>query len=99
MEKVNYNPRMLAELIAQRFFAREPLVLVDVGCSGGIWDIFRKYEDQLVAHGFDPQRSEIQRLTERETLAGVKYHAAYVGLPSEHPFVQRRREHERAGSG
>ena len=40
-------------------FSSEPFVLIDVGCSGGISDYWRAFGKDLVAFGFDPQKSEL----------------------------------------
>lgn len=90
MDSVNYDPPMLREVVAGDALAADPLVVVDVGCGQGIDDAWRLFGDHLRAHGFDPQLAEIDRLRAAETAAGVHYHAAFVGLPAEHPLLRRR---------
>ncbi len=66
----------------------EPLVLIDVGCSGGIatpWDVFG---DKIKAYGFDPAVAEIERLAKVETRPEVHYRAAFVAAPADHPVAQ-----------
>jgi hypothetical protein len=64
--------------------------LLDIGCSGGIDAGWRRFGDRLRAVGFDPNLSECERLRAQETLPGVTYVPAFVGLPANHPFLRRR---------
>ena len=81
---------MFAVLRAAGVFHGDPFVLLDIGCSGGIHPAFREFGNDLIAHGIDPVREERERLQRAETLAGVKYHATFVGLPPIHEFMQRK---------
>ena len=45
----------------------------------------------LVAHGYDVDVAACEEAQAREPFAGVRYHAALVGLPETDPFVQRRK--------
>lgn len=67
-----------------------PFTVVDVGCSGGIGPIWRLFDKQLRAFGFDPDLDECKRLSAAEPLAGVHYIPAFVGLPANHPVALRR---------
>jgi hypothetical protein len=82
---------MLPLLRGAGAFHDDPFVLIDVGCGGGIDPAWREFGDNLVAHGFDPVRSECRRLQARETLPGVKYYPRLVGLPPDHELVRRRK--------
>jgi hypothetical protein len=64
--------------------------LVDIGCSGGIDSIWRLFGPRLRAFGFDPRVEECARLNAAETLPGVRYVPAFVGVPADHPAVTRR---------
>jgi len=68
-----------------------PFTLVDIGCSGGIHPVWRQFGRRLRGVAIDPNRAEIERLREAETHPGVRYLAAYAGLPPEHPFSQKKR--------
>lgn len=67
-----------------------PFTLVDIGCSGGIHPVWRQFGRRLRAVAIDPNLAEIERLRKAETHAGVRYVAAYAGLPAEHPFLQKK---------
>ena len=84
MEGIGTARRMLPLLRGAGAFHDDPFVLIDVGCGGGIDLAWREFGDNLVAHGFDPVRSECRRLQARESLPGVKYHSRLVGLPPDH---------------
>ena len=89
MEGLRYDSqacRYIADCLMEDNFT-----LIDVGCSGGIDLIWRLFGSRLTAFGFDPNISECTRLNEAETLPGVKYVCAFVGLPDNDPIVQRRR--------
>lgn len=90
MEGSRDNLATVPLMTARRLFQHEPFVFVDVGCSGGIPPVWRQFGEDLVAFGFDPQRSECRRLQERETNPRIEYIASFVGLPPNHPFVRRR---------
>ena len=68
----------------------EKFTLIDVGCSGGIDAIWRVFGRNLRAFGFDPNIAECERLSATETLPGIKYVPAFVGLPVDDPIVQAR---------
>ncbi len=63
--------------------------LVDIGCSGGINAAWREFGECLRAFGFDPNLEEINRLAEAESLSGVEYVPAFVGLPADDPGAAR----------
>lgn len=88
--------RVLPLIAEKGSLQKDPFVLLDVGCSGGLDSVWRKFGLDLVAYGFDPQLSECQRLQAQETNPRVRYVAAYVGLSDDHPLVvQRRKEDQR----
>lgn len=66
--------------------------LVDLGCAGGIDQVWRQFGHRLRAIGIDPNVDEIKRLREAETLPGVRYVAGYAGLPEDHPFRRAKGE-------
>lgn len=68
----------------------EPFTIIDVGCSGGIDDVWRGFGDRLRAFGFDPNIEECKRLAAQESNPGVKYIPAFVGLDPKHPFAQKK---------
>lgn len=83
----------LLDLLRSRgVFARSPFTLVDAGCRGGIGSMWRRFAPHLVAHGFDPLVDECERLSQAEPLETVHYHARYVGLPADDPFILRRQQ-------
>jgi FkbM family methyltransferase len=79
--------RMVAERLTSNYFT-----LVDIGCSGGIDHAWRVFGNRLKAFAFDPNLSEVERLTQRETLPGVQYTAAFIGLASDDPGSSRLRD-------
>lgn len=90
MDYTSVFTKMTRALVAKKAFASEPFTLLDVGCSGGISPFWRVFSPSLVALGIDPVVSECARLNAKETTSTVRYRPAFVGLPDEHPFVQRR---------
>ena len=77
-------------LVGRNVFESHPLLLLDVGCSGGISPIWRVFEPSLSALGIDPVVKECQKLNAKEANSKVRYRPAFVGLPDQHPFVQKR---------
>ena len=64
--------------------------LVDIGCSGGIDPVWRRFGPRLRAIAIDPNLSEIERLATTETHPNVRYVAGFAGLPPEHPFARQK---------
>jgi len=60
--------------------------LIDIGCAGGIDEVWHQFGGRLRAIGVDPNVDEIKRLRDAEKLKGVQYLAAFAGLPADHPF-------------
>lgn len=76
-------------LVKKNIFHDDPLTLIDIGCSGGIANYWRVFGHYLAAYGIDPMIEEIKRLQAAETNPNVHYWAGYIGLPSDHPFIQK----------
>jgi FkbM family methyltransferase len=69
--------------------------LIDIGCSGGIDQIWRTFGNRLRAIGFDPNLQEIARLNAGETpQAGVEYVAAFVGPRRDDPAMAQMRSRD-----
>jgi FkbM family methyltransferase len=79
-----------ARLVAQTL-KTEHFTLLDIGCSSGIDAVWRAFGERLRALAFDPNINEIARLAESETLPGVEYVAAFIGVPSDDPGAGRMR--------
>jgi len=80
MQTASFNPQpqLLKSLVAARRLA-EPFTLLDVGASGGISDVWYCFGDNLVAYGFDPLLSEVERLNAAKPPIGkVEYIAAHI---------------------
>jgi hypothetical protein len=90
MEYTSVFTKMTRSLVEKRVFAAAPFTLLDVGCSGGISPFWRVFDPSLVAVGIDPVLSECERLNANEANANIRYRPTFVGLPEQHPFVQKR---------
>jgi len=77
-------------LVEEKVLEREPFALLDVGCSGGISPFWRVFEPSFSAVGVDPLVHECERLNADEINPNVWYRAAFLGLPDDHPFIQKR---------
>jgi FkbM family methyltransferase len=65
-------------------------MLIDIGCSGGIDGVWRRFGPRLRAIGIDPNLTEIDRLKRTETHAGIQYVAAFAGIAPDHPLALRK---------
>jgi FkbM family methyltransferase len=90
MDYVSVFTRMTRSLVERRIFAGQSFTLLDVGCSGGISSFWRVFDPTLVALGIDPVVAECERLNAKEVNSDVRYRSAFIGLPDQHPFVQKR---------
>jgi hypothetical protein len=77
-------------LVEEGTFRQQPFTLLDIGSSGGISPFWRVFDPSLVALGIDPVVAECERLNKNEANPNVRYRSAFIGLPDEHPFVQKR---------
>jgi FkbM family methyltransferase len=73
------SPRLTLELAERRIFNDENFFLVDVGARGGIAAQWYAFGRDLVAIGFDPLVTEVDRLNRANTHSGIRYYSAYVG--------------------
>jgi hypothetical protein len=94
MDYTSVFTRMTCSLVEKKTFASQPFTLLDVGCSGGISPFWRVFAPSLLALGIDPVVSECERLNAKEANSKVRYRPAFVGLPDQHPFVQKRGNNE-----
>ncbi len=73
---------------------KENFTYIDIGCSGGIDEIWRLFGDKLRAYCFDPNVKEIQRLNNSKNHNGIFYIDAFIegtdktikGIPKNNPF-------------
>jgi len=83
------QPTEFASAIA-RSLSKEPFVLLDFGCSGGINSMWRIFGDRLLALGFDPNIEECERLNASEKSNRIEYIAAFIGKPGATPITSQR---------
>lgn len=81
-------------LVERGLFASSPFTLVDVGCGGGLAELWRAFGGSLRALGLDPRLEACRRLQAMETNPQVRYEPAHVRLPPDHPFRLRRGDRE-----
>lgn len=94
MENILRFTKMTRSLVERGIFASHPFILLDIGCSGGISPFWRVFEPSLIARGIDPVMPECERLNAKEGNANIRYIPRFIGLPEDHPFVQRRGSRE-----
>jgi FkbM family methyltransferase len=89
--ELNFAKQLSGELaISRDLISCSPMTLIDVGCSGGISPVWRRFEPYLRALGVDPVIEECDRLNACEENKSISYISAKVGLPDDHPFVRSR---------
>ena len=67
LQNMNGNPELTRDLVLNKVFESNPLVVVDVGARGGLEGHWSIYEDQLLGIGFEADVQECEKLN--------KYHA------------------------
>jgi hypothetical protein len=90
MEQQHQYEQLTKFVVGQKLIAEQPFSLVDAGCSGGIASFWRIFEPSFKALGIDPLLTEVKRLQGLERNPSVKYMAAFIGLPSDHPLPVAR---------
>ena len=78
--------RILTDLGA---FTDEPFTLIDVGCSGGIFNPALDFIPSIKAVGFDPITDEVERLQASTPDPGILFECALVGEPGWVPLPPR----------
>lgn len=79
--------RLVSEHLGDQRFT-----LIDIGCSGGIDEVWRTFGPGLRAVGFDPNLQEVERLNAAEKpRSGVEYIAAFVGPRQDDPAMAQMR--------
>src|SRR5882762_2009721 len=76
--RMSASPTLARRLYATLDSRREPVTLIDVGCSGGVEEHWLNFAPALRAIGFDPILPEIERLN-ASAPASIRYEAAFVG--------------------
>jgi len=79
--RINDRAPLVRSLVERGLFAGEPLVLADVGVSGGLPSFWRQFEPHFRAFGFDPLIRECERLNREEKNKAVEYHDYFLGYP------------------
>jgi hypothetical protein len=82
--------KMTKKIVEKNYIKHSPFKIIDVGCSGGLSQLWRNFDPYLQALGVDPVKSECERLTKLETNKNIHYYSSFVGLPDEHDFVLKR---------
>ncbi len=98
MEIINYGNKLPAFFTQNNLFEKEPFTLIDVGCSGGLENVWERFGSGLIAHGFDPNIEEVTALQRKEKRPQVQYHDMMIGLDDTHPFMQRKIENDQKSS-
>ncbi len=68
-------------LVRLGVFRQEPLVVVDVGASGGVANVWNVFGDQWKAFGFEPLLKECERLIRESRSPNAEYVSAFVTGP------------------
>ena len=79
--QLNQNPILPAKFAQSSQHKINELMLIDVGASGGIDDVWKCFGSSLKAVGFDPLITEVDRLNAASKDPGVRYEAALIGCP------------------
>jgi FkbM family methyltransferase len=85
------HPHALTRLLVGKgVFARDPLKVVDVGCSHGLSPVWRCFEPSLRVLAVDTDADECRRLQSVEINPGVAFLPRRLGVSSEHPLRAAR---------
>ena len=90
---------VLPDLIRRSGLASPQLVLIDVGCSGGIDPAWTPYAGFVRAYGIDPLVGEIERLKARDGGGRARYFDGFVvGPPAPDRSGRRQRWFDRVSA-
>ena len=63
-KQVDYVPRLTRYLVDAGFFKSRPMMVLDVGASGGFEPFWSIYQDQVKFIGFEPNLAECEKLNQ-----------------------------------
>src|SRR4030042_41408 len=78
LKNINLSPKFTKKLIAAQMFAKDPLIVVDVGARGGFEPHWGFYNDQVKLIGFEADAKEYEKLNRR--LSNSRRHFFPVAL-------------------
>lgn len=64
-------------------FLKDPFVMIDVGCSGGIDEILKNFGDKITYYGFDSNIDEVKKLNSANKTVNIKYIEALIDFGNE----------------
>lgn len=73
LPNINYNPKMTGYLAREKAFAKNKLVVVDVGARYGGEQHWAAYGDQMALIGFEPDEAECKALNDKFSSKGHQY--------------------------
>ncbi|MBI4534457.1 MAG: FkbM family methyltransferase [Candidatus Melainabacteria bacterium] len=73
MQRVGLYQKMTQYLVASEVFADDPLMVADIGASGGVEQHWKIYDNQFRVLGFEPDKRAYQRLIEEENNSNIEY--------------------------
>lgn len=83
-------PSLARILTDSHVFSSEPFTVIDVGCTGGIFEHALEFVPDLKAVGFDPIVEEIERLQNNGPAPGVIFECALVSEPGwQRPLLRK----------
>lgn len=71
--------RCLVDFLTEQGHPLPPLRLLDIGVSGGVYPVWRRWGGQLSGLGVDALENEVERLTKEEPNKRLRYVAALAG--------------------
>jgi len=86
---MDFKPRpcpLTRRLVERGVFSHDPFVILDIGCSHGLFPIWRCFEPSLIALAVDCDSEECSRLQSAEKNPAVRFLPRSLCLPSNHPF-------------
>jgi FkbM family methyltransferase len=95
LEIGNYHPCMTPLLTGSPAAGGLTFGVIDVGCGGGLDDLWRALAPRLRAWGIEPQMAECARLADAEADPNVRYFPYLVGVADDHWFARKRAEEPR----
>jgi len=101
--RINTRPLLTMHVVSQRIFSDDNFCLLDVGASGGIDQHWSAFTPDLIAFGFEPLISEVERLNRECKNPKIKYHSCFVGskeimMPEKEPEYKKNNIFQRTSA-
>ena len=76
--RIDYEAELTKKICKDNLLDADPFVLLDIGASQGIDNVWKNFGNNIKAYGFDPLVNEVRRLNTNEKNKNIRYFDAFI---------------------